>query len=322
MRMTKARVAAVLGLMAVVATGCGGGQVAVRTAPPTEPTDTGPVGQYKVGAPYQIQGKWYYPKVDYAYDETGIASWYGPKFHGETTANGERFNQNALTAAHKTLPMPSMVEVTNLENGRQIKLRVNDRGPYSRGRIIDVSARAARLLGFKQSGTAKVRVDVVESDSRQLAALAKGGGEADTGPGAIPTTQVQQARLEDGQRGGSPDSTSASSSSVSEGGTTNVASSSSVRQTFPQPSGEVRYVTIKGNPEIFIQAGSFIKYSNARRLSTDLSKLASTRIEPAMIRDRKFYRVRLGPMETAEEADHLLAKLAKRGHGEAQVIVD
>ena len=96
-------------------------------------------GRYKVGTPYQIKNVWYYPKVEYDYDETGIASWYGPNFHQKLTANGEIFDQNAITAAHRTLPMPSIVRVTNLENGRSLIVRINDRGPFAHGRIIDLS---------------------------------------------------------------------------------------------------------------------------------------------------------------------------------------
>ena len=112
----------------------------------------------KIGKPYTINGVWYYPKEDPTYDETGIASWYGSAFHGKVTANGERYDMNTMTAAHKTLPMPSIVEVTNLENGRVLRLRVNDRGPFVQGRIIDVSRRAAEMLGFRNKGTARVRV--------------------------------------------------------------------------------------------------------------------------------------------------------------------
>ena len=93
---------------------------------------------YKIGDPYQINGTWYYPAEDWSYDETGIASWYGEDFHGKYTANGEIFNLNAVTAAHRTLPMPSVVQVTNLENVRSIQVRVNDRGPFARGRILDL----------------------------------------------------------------------------------------------------------------------------------------------------------------------------------------
>ena len=92
---------------------------------------------YKVGAPYQINGVWYYPAADYSYDETGVASWYGEQFDRKYTANGEIFDLNELTAAHRTLPMPSIVQVTNLTNGRSLQLRVNDRGPFARGRIIE-----------------------------------------------------------------------------------------------------------------------------------------------------------------------------------------
>src|SRR5690242_5654464 len=128
-------------------------------------------GIYKIGQPYQIDGTWYYPAEDYSYDETGIASWYGTAFHGKDTANGEVFDQNALTAAHRTLPLPSIVEVTNLENGRTIDVRVNDRGPFARGRIIDLSRRSAQLLGFEQQGTAKVHVRVLVPESIQAASL-------------------------------------------------------------------------------------------------------------------------------------------------------
>ena len=115
-------------------------------------------GVYKIGQPYQIDNVWYYPREQPDYDETGIASWYGPTFYGKRTANGEMYDGNALTAAHKTLPMPVNVRVTNLDNGKSLVVRVNDRGPYARGRIIDLSKRAAELLDVVQTGTARVRV--------------------------------------------------------------------------------------------------------------------------------------------------------------------
>ncbi len=134
-------------------------------------------GAYKVGSSYKINGKRYYPSVDYSYNQVGMASWYGPNFDGKKTANGEIFDQNALTAAHKTLPLPSIVRVTNLQNGKSLIVRVNDRGPYAHSRIIDMSKRAAELLGFKNQGTAKVRVEVLEAESRKLAGVAKDGGD-------------------------------------------------------------------------------------------------------------------------------------------------
>src|SRR5271169_1670350 len=147
--------------MAIVA--IAGGMAACSTEPPTyTPVSLPPnAGIYKIGQPYQIEGTWYYPREQPDYDETGIASWYGPAFYGRRTANGELYTANDLTAAHRTLPMPVNVRVTNLENGRSLILRVNDRGPFAKGRIIDVSQRAAKLLGFYQTGTAKVRVTYV-----------------------------------------------------------------------------------------------------------------------------------------------------------------
>jgi rare lipoprotein A len=137
--------------------------------PVFQPTPPSPgTGGVKLGKPYKINGVWYQPKDELYYDRVGYASWYGSKFHGRKTASGERFNMNALTAAHTTLPMPSYVRVTNLSNRRSLVLQVNDRGPFAKGRIIDVSRRAAQLLGFARKGVQKVRVQRVNRDGRPL----------------------------------------------------------------------------------------------------------------------------------------------------------
>ena len=117
-------------------------------------TATG-AGTYKIGNPYKIAGRWYTPREDPDYDQVGVASWYGKKFNGRPTANGEIFDMNQFSAAHKTLPLPSFVKVTNLQNGRHLVVRVNDRGPFVNDRIIDLSRRAARELGFLKQGTAR-----------------------------------------------------------------------------------------------------------------------------------------------------------------------
>jgi peptidoglycan lytic transglycosylase len=118
-------------------------------------------GRFQIGQPYLVAGRWYEPTDGRNYDQTGIASWYGPNFHGRITANGEIFDANGISAASPVLPMPSYARVTNLENGRSILVRINDRGPYAPGRIIDLSAQAASLLGFIEAGTAHVRVQYV-----------------------------------------------------------------------------------------------------------------------------------------------------------------
>lgn len=115
-------------------------------------------GRYVVGKPHFTNGRWYYPAEDPAYDMFGMGSWYGRKYHGRRTANGETYDMFALTMAHPTLPMPSLIEVTNLDNERQLVLRLNDRGPFIEDRIAHVSWRAATLLGFDRIGTARVRV--------------------------------------------------------------------------------------------------------------------------------------------------------------------
>ncbi len=128
----------------------------------------------KIGKPYVIDGKTYYPSYDPTYDRIGQASWYGPGFHGKYTANGERFDQNDLTAAHPTLPMPSLVRVTNLESGKSVILRINDRGPFKNNRIIDLSKKSAQTLGVHS--LARVRVQFLKEESeRYVAALQSSG---------------------------------------------------------------------------------------------------------------------------------------------------
>lgn len=119
-------------------------------------------GHYKTGRPYRVDGHTYYPlSTANGYDKTGIASWYGRDFHGKLTANGERYDMHALSAAHKTLPLPSLVRVTNLENGRSVVVRVNDRGPFVKRRLIDLSWAAANALGYAGQGTTRVRVQAL-----------------------------------------------------------------------------------------------------------------------------------------------------------------
>jgi rare lipoprotein A len=118
-------------------------------------------GRNLVGEPYQVAGRWFKPKEQPSYDKVGIASWYGPQFHRRRTSNGEWFDMNDLTAAHATLPLPSYAKVTNLENGREIVVRINDRGPFVGTRIIDLSRRSADALGYKNKGMAKVRVQYI-----------------------------------------------------------------------------------------------------------------------------------------------------------------
>jgi rare lipoprotein A len=151
------------------------------------------VGRDQLGKPYKIRGKWYYPKEDRHYSRTGTASWYGDAFHGRLTANGEVYNVADLTAAHPTMPLPSYARVTNLSNGASVIVRVNDRGPYHDGRLIDLSQRAAEMLGYASVGTAKVKVDYVGraplegNDQSYLMASYRPGNRAPDPSDGLPT---------------------------------------------------------------------------------------------------------------------------------------
>ncbi|MCW5719456.1 MAG: septal ring lytic transglycosylase RlpA family protein [Bauldia sp.] len=185
------RIATLVGATAILGA-CNSQSGGTFSATGTGITAAGPVphgGGYELAnqRPYTIRGVTYVPTEDPNYSRTGLASWYGSDFHNQLTANGERYDMTALTAAHKTLPLPSYVRVTNLDNGSSIVVRVNDRGPFVDDRIIDMSAQAANLLGFYDRGVANVRVDYVgraplQGDDTQMlmATYSPPGGASNT----------------------------------------------------------------------------------------------------------------------------------------------
>lgn len=282
------------------------------------PPESGGEGAYKVGQPYKVGGSWYYPKEDYSYDETGIASWYGDDFHNLHTANGETFNKNELTAAHKTLPMPSLARITNLDNGKSIVVRVNDRGPFSGARIVDVSQRAAQLLGFEKEGTAKVRVQVMADESRAIADAMRKYGTA-------PTMVATAEPLPVAQGAGAPISPVTSQQLAPPPTTTTPpatqAQARAMMATF-KPAPEVIQMPITSHNRIFIQAGAFTKPDNATRMKQTLAQVGQVNIGDAVIKGTKFYRVRLGPVASVAEADILLKRVTKAGAPNARIIID
>lgn len=263
-------------------------------------------GRYKVGSPYRIKGKKYYPKVDYGYNKKGIASWYGPGFHGKTTANGERYNQNDLTAAHKTLPMPSIVRVTNLENGRSIIVRINDRGPYADGRIIDMSKRGAELLGFKNQGIAKVRVKVLEAESRHVAELAKAGKS---------TNGIEIAMNNKSYK--VPQTTLANNNAQPQAQP--VVQRAAVRSD-PLPARQVGTTAFSGH-KTYVQAGAFSTREAAMRYSSALSDYGRAQIYPIDRDGRTLYRVRF-PSLNVQAANNLVARLNADGYQNVIIVVD
>ena len=290
-------------------------------APPVVTADAEPEGIYKVGKPYQVEGVWYYPAEDYAYVQEGIASWYGSDFHGKRTANGERYNMDDITAAHPTLPMPSVVKVTNLDNGRTLKVTVNDRGPFHSKRIIDVSKKAAQLLGFYEAGTAHVRVEIDPEESMNLKniALKKNPGEMpqiaaapratvsamnlDPVPGAVnvPVRVVQPVALP--PPAPPPPRATANTAQVP------------TKPKFQAP--EKPSATPSG---LYVQAGAFSEEANARKLEQRLGELGQVHIVPTTVNKKKLYRVRLGPVVDANTASALLGKVKSFGYNDAKVV--
>lgn len=274
-------------------------------------------GYYKVGTPYQIKGVWYYPAEDYDYDETGIASWYGPDFHKKETANGEIFDMNAITAAHRTLPMPSFVRVTNLENGRAIVVRVNDRGPYAQGRIIDLSRRSAQLLGMEGQGTAKVRVQILAEESRAIAARLQNREPEDGRPApvAAPRVAVAAETLPPPGSREAPRPVQTVAARPQE----------RVAPAAAEPTLEtqrVQVVPVKATTSVYVQAGSYRNFDNANRASAKLSPLGRIAITQAMVNGSDVYRVRMGPVTNTSDADRLLEMVIAAGYPDARVVVD
>ncbi len=276
-----------------------GAETEAATAPQGAAADQ---GTYKVGNPYKIDGIWYYPKEDPDYRQTGIASWYGKPFHGQPTANGEIYDMNALTAAHKTLPMPTYVRVTNLVNARAITVRVNDRGPFVHGRIIDLSRRAAQLLGFEEHGVARVRVEAVPApDDVGVAKKPVTPDEDRFAVKAAPVAAVQTAHL--------PPPTGIAAAPPPE---------------VPEPpAGDGAEAAKKARPtELYVQAGAFSFRENAERLRERLADLAEASITPAQVRGRELFQVRIGPIADLDQADETLEHLIDNGHVDAIIIVD
>jgi rare lipoprotein A len=246
-----------------------------------------PEGIYKLGQPYQIAGRWYYPEFDPDYDRTGLASWYGVPFHGRATANGEVFDREALTAAHPTLPLPSVVRVTNLANDRQLDLRVNDRGPFIGDRLIDLSQAAARALGFEREGLAEVRVEFI--------------GLADA-EGVPPQPRTYAADADQPV----------------------VAERLAVAET---PSAVIAGAVAAAKPGAhcaarFIQIGAFAEPERAWRTAEHLYDLAAGPVTTQRLASDPLLRVRVGPIDDPRSAAATLAQLKANGYAGAFVVAD
>jgi rare lipoprotein A len=314
----------------IVALGTFAALAACGTTPPPETTTSSLPsrgGAYRVGQPYQINGVWYYPREQPDYDETGVASWYGPDFDGRPTADGEMYDMNGLSAAHPTLPLPVNVRVTNLDNGKSIVLRVNDRGPFVNGRIIDVSKHAAELLGFYAQGTAKVRVTYLGR-----ADLPNGQKPTETPPeivtavAAAPSGKVQMASLDVPQGAiavPSPVQTRAMAMPAPAQSRPIAQPLSAAHPVDParEPTGQVTTVPVPAVTHLYVQAGTFSNFANANRL---MERFASAGVSISRVdrNGKPLYRVRTGPFDDLETANAALARLIGLGNNDAQIVVD
>ena len=279
--------------------GCSQTQLIAHTAKriaKSESTNT--IGKYKVGDPYKIKGIWYYPRVDYRYDKTGIASWYGPGFHGKKTANGEIFNQNKISAAHRTLPLPSIVKVTNLENGKVLSfVRVNDRGPFARNRILDLSKEAAKELGFLNKGVTKVRVEILEDESRKFANELI---QSDKKAKSAKVQNIEKKNL---------------TPPVDD--LNNEEKENKKKKVISETDDNF---ILKDN-KIAIQVGAFTDHRNAKSLIDKLSEFKAY-IKREFVENTYIYRVRIGPLKNINLANELQEKLFQLGYTSSHLVMN
>ena len=270
--------------------------------------------RYKVGNPYKVAGVWYYPERDLTYDDTGIGSWYGNEFAGKLTANGEIFDPELVTAAHKTLPMPSVVRVTNLDNGKSLVVRINDRGPFVAGRIIDLSREAARRIGYKDNGLARVRVQLLAEQSLRLEKLAKNGEfpSVDGAPSiAMPEVEaVVKPKVNITAKSNTGRSAYSSTNGQS---ALDLLSQSRVGEVITMPP----VIT-----EIWVQVGAFHSESSASAVLAQLETMGNGEISSLLKAGQTLHRVRLGPVQTVSEADKLLNGVMNKGFSGARIVVD
>ena len=259
---------------------------------------------YKLGSPYQVNHVWHYPSYDPNYDRTGVASWYGPAFHGRPTANGERFDMNGVTAAHPTLPLPSRVRVTNLENGRQLELRVNDRGPFVNGRIIDLSRRAAQLLGFKRQGLTKVRVQYLGLDRLEPPAAPQPADQPVVVAAVSPDVPLKPrwTKPSNGTVVLPPDKTVRARANAS------------------PPQTPKRETASIASRRLLVEAAVLNGRDEADLLGEQVRTLGTVAVEPERRNGRVVYAVRIGPVGSDREAASIVAKLARAGLTQSHIV--
>lgn len=255
--------------------------------------------QERVGPPYEANGRWYAPTPEPGYAESGVASWYGPQFHGQRAANGEVYDQEGMTAAHPTLPLNSLVQVTNLENGREVILRITDRGPFVGERLIDLSHAAAVVLGFERAGQTRVHVRYlgpaprrVNADGLPVAPAQPPAAAEDEGPASLlPPPAPAREPVAAPQYASAP-------------------------AAAPAPSYQPVSAVMGG---YYVQVGAFADLDNAHRVRASLEAAGPVVVEIRETAAGELYRVRVGPWASRAEAENARQHVASLGFGESVV---
>ena len=271
---------------------------------------------YKLGAPYQVGGVWYVPREQPGYDQVGTASWYGDAFHLKATADGETFDKDLPSAAHTTLPLPSLVEVTNLDNGRKLTVRVNDRGPFVDNRIIDLSHEAARQLGYDRQGLARVRVrylgpaPLYNEDSRRYAYLAPKAAPSAAAP--PPLRRPPEAVFTSTPLPKPP-------AMIVEAALAPLPKAASAQPSSPVT--QMATARIGGFASPYrVQAGAFSTPESAQRAAAQLAATGLARVEPLSRGGTTLYRVVLEGAADQDAAEALRQRVAAAGFGDARVL--
>ena len=336
--------AALLASLTMAVSGCGRDKnagLSERVVSLGQPVPKGG-GRYQVGKPYQVSGLWYRPHEDPTYDRTGRASWYGELFHGRRTANGEIYDMNRLSAAHPTLPLPVYAQVTNLENGRTMVVRINDRGPFAHDRIIDLSRRSAEVLGFRHRGTANVRVKflrraplngddsyerrhLASRGSQGYAAKPKTGARDPIAAASLPGGNSTPPRPDRAERPRTVAALSAPPSSKPAQRWDDVAML--IGQTETKASSELTGTTVVPvQPTLHqvsgpaIQAGSFKNKDNAERARARLSAIAPVEVAKIDVAGHVYFRVRVGPFADEIGATMALTRVTAAGYRGAKIV--
>jgi len=254
-------------------------------------------GRRHLGKPYSIAGRKFYPRKDPTYNKVGIASWYGKRFNRRATANGEWYDMDYFSAAHKTLPLPSYAKVTNVTTGKTLVVRINDRGPFVGNRIIDLSRASAEYLGTKRKGTAKVRVEFI-------------------GPAPLNDKGVHLAAMNRELARGTPKYQMIARANGAGGGS---ATYTQVAAANPQP--RTTYAPTTAANGYFVQVGAFGQKDNASRAVANAQQLGNTVISPVNGSYGTIYRVRIGPLQSQSQAVEMQQRAVSLGHYDARVVI-